>query len=107
TLVLMRKAMILATSLLVVAACSTSTPTKAFNMGSDRPTLRYPKDWHVATRPLAKNVSSKQVGAFATFDLPANARVCGDYPVTAFERAGPTDAIVVVLEQPRVGSARP
>jgi hypothetical protein len=106
-LVLMRKAMVLVASLLVVTACSSSTPTKTFSMGRDGPTFRYPTDWHAAAKPLAKNESSKQVGAFATFDLPVNARACGDYPVTAFERAGPKDAIVVVLEQPRVDSAPP
>ncbi len=98
----MRKAMFLAASLLVVAACSSSTPTTTFSMGPDSPTFRYPRGWHPATRPLAENKYSKQVGAFATFELPANAKSCGDYPVTAFERVGATDAIVVVMEVPRV-----
>ena len=95
--------MILAASLIVVTACSSSTSTKTFSMGRDRPTFRYPKEWHAATKPLASNDYSKQVAAFATFDLPVNARFCGDYAVTAFERAGPKDAIVVVLEVPASG----
>ena len=95
--------MILAASLLVVGACSSSTPTTTFSMGRDGPTFRYPRGWHAATKPLAENKYSKQVGAFATFDPPVNARFCGDYAVTAFERAGPKDAIVVVVEVPASG----
>jgi hypothetical protein len=72
-------------------------------MGRHGPTFRYPRDWHAAARPLAENNYSKQVGAFATFDPPVNARFCGDYAVSAFERAGPKDAIVVVLEVPASG----
>ena len=105
-LVAIAKAMILAVSLIVVAACSSSTSTTTFNMGRDGPTFRYPRGWHAATRPLAENKYSKQVGAFATFDPPVNARYCGDYAVTAFERAGPKDAIVVVLEVPASGSPK-
>ena len=86
--------MILAASVLAVAACSGSTPTKAFSMGHGRPSFRYPSRWHVAIRPLAENRYSKQAGAFATFALPVNTKGCGDYPVTAFERVEPTDAIV-------------
>ena len=104
----MRKAMFLAASLLVVAACSSSTPTTTFSTGPDSPTFRYPRGWHPATRALAENKYSKQVGAFATFDPPVNARFCGDYAVTAFERAGPREAIVVVMEVPATGrSDRP
>ena len=95
--------MILAASLLAVTACSSSTPTTTFSTGRDGPAFRYPRGWHAATRPLAENKYSKQVGAFATFDPPVNARFCGDYAVTAFERAGPKDAIVVVVEVPASG----
>jgi hypothetical protein len=59
-----------------------------------RISLRYPSNWHVATKPISADPSF--AGAFATFQLTSSGARCGGRPVAALDALGPSDAFVYI-----------
>ncbi len=56
--------------------------------------LRYPSNWHVATKPISADPLF--AAAFATLPMPSSGARCGGRPAAALDAIGPSDAFVYI-----------